>query len=39
MHFSWATSAQHVICKRTTADMQAHNSCCAALEADCSENK
>ena len=23
------TSAQQLICKRTTADMQAHNSCCA----------
>ena len=26
---SWITSAQHLMCVRTTADMQAHNSCCA----------
>ena len=25
----WITSAQHLMCVRTTADMQAHNSCCA----------
>ena len=32
LHNSWITSAQHVLCKRITADMQAHNSCCAAGE-------
>ena len=29
---SWITSAQHLMCVRTTADMQAHNSCCATGE-------
>ena len=28
-HSSWIPSAQHLMCICTTADMQAHNSCCA----------
>ena len=34
LHNSWITSAQHVLCKRITADMQAHNSCCATDGSD-----
>ena len=29
-HNRWMTSAQQLMDVRTTADMQAHNSCCAA---------
>ena len=28
-HNSWPTHAHHLLCKRISADMQAHNSCCA----------
>ena len=30
LHNNCFTLAQHVLCKRITADMQAHNTCCAA---------
>ena len=36
---SWITSAQHLMCVRTTADMQAHNSCCAAYNCIVSKNR
>ena len=35
---SWSTHAQHVLCERISAVMQAHNSCCAACGAYFSEN-
>ena len=35
---SWSTHAQHVLCERISAVMQAHNSCCAAYGANFSEN-
>ena len=30
VHSSWFPLAQHVLCERISAVMQAHNSCCAA---------
>ena len=36
---SWITSAQHLMCVRTTADMQAHNSCCALYNCIVSKNR
>mgnify|MGYP004514629915 CR=1 FL=1 len=36
---SWITSAQHLMCVRTTADMQAHNSCCAVYNCIVSKNR
>ena len=36
---SWITSAQHLMCIRITADMQAHNSCCAVYESNVSKNR
>ena len=36
---SWITSAQHLMCVRTTADMQAHNSCCAVYESNSSKDR
>ena len=38
LHNSWITSAQHVLCERITADMQAHNSCCATDGSDFPSN-
>ena len=38
-HNTWATSAQHLMCIRTTADMQAHNSCCAVYESNSSKDR
>ena len=35
---SWSTHAQHVLCERISAVMQAHNSCCAAYGDYFSEN-
>ena len=35
---SWSTHAQHVLCERISAVMQAHNSCCAVCGAYFSEN-
>ena len=35
---SWSTHAQHVLCERISAVMQAHNSCCAAYGANFSDN-
>ena len=35
---SWSTHAQHVLCERISAVMQAHNSCCAVYGAYFSEN-
>ena len=37
-HNSWVTCAQHVVCMRTSANMRAHNSCCATDELICSDN-
>lgn len=34
LHNNCFTLAQHVLCKRITADMQAHNSCCATDGSD-----
>ena len=34
LHNNWITLAQHVLCERITADMQAHNSCCATDGSD-----
>lgn len=36
---SWITSAQHLMCVRTTADMQVHNSCCAVYNCIVSKNR
>nr|DAP88771.1 MAG TPA: hypothetical protein [Crassvirales sp.] len=38
MHISWSIHAHQVLDKCTTGDMQAHNSCCAVLEAVIFEN-
>ena len=35
---SWSTHAQHVLCERISAVMQAHNSCCAAYGVNFSDN-
>ena len=35
---SWSTHAQHVLCERISAVMQAHNSCCAVYGDYFSEN-
>lgn len=39
LHNNSVTLAQHVLCKRITADMQAHNSCCATDGSDFSGNR
>ena len=39
LHNTWATSAQHLMCIRITADMQAHNSCCAVYNCIVSKNR
>ena len=36
---SWITSAQHLMCVRTTADMQPHNSCCAVYNCIVSKSR
>ena len=37
-HNSWPTHAHHLLCKRISADMQAHNSCCAAEDTNYPRN-
>ena len=39
VHNSWSTLAQQLLCKRISAVMQAHNSCCAADDTDCLNNR
>ena len=37
-HNRWMTSAQQLMDERTTADMQAHNSCCAVHDSNFSND-
>ena len=38
LHNRWMTSAQQLMDIRTTADMQAHNSCCAVRDSNFSND-
>ena len=38
LHISRPTLAQQLLCKRTSPDVQAHNSCCAVVETNSSGN-
>ena len=37
-HNNWTTPAHHLLCKRTSPDVQAHNSCCAVVGTNSSGN-